>query len=368
MPEAVIVATARSPDRPGLQGVAQGPAARRPDRPDRPRRAGQGARSSTRTTSTTCCWAAACPAASRATTWPASWRCCSATTTCPARRSPATARPRCRPPGWPSTRSRPARATCSSPPASRRVSRFAKGSSDGLPDTQNPLFAEAAGPHRQGRPRAAHQAGTTRARTASSPTSTSRWARPPRTSPSCEGVSREEQDEFGVRSQNLAEKAIANGFLEREITPVTLPDGTVVSKDDGPRAGVTHGGGLRAQAGLPAGRHGHRRQLLPAQRRRRRGRRHERHQGRRARPHPARPDRRPPASPACPPRSWASARSRRPGRRSRSAGHDHRRHRPRRDQRGVRRAGHPLGRGPRHRPRQAQRQRRRDRASATRSA
>src|SRR5438270_8860854 len=54
-----------------------------------------------------------------------------------------------------------------------------------------------------------------------------------------EGVSREEQDEFGVRSQNLAEKAIANGFWEREIIPVTKPDGTEVAKDDGPRAGVT---------------------------------------------------------------------------------------------------------------------------------
>jgi acetyl-CoA C-acetyltransferase len=53
------------------------------------------------------------------------------------------------------------------------------------------------------------------------------------------GISREEQDEFGVRSQNLAEKAIANGFWERDITPVTLPDGTVVSADDGPRSGVT---------------------------------------------------------------------------------------------------------------------------------
>jgi acetyl-CoA C-acetyltransferase len=52
-------------------------------------------------------------------------------------------------------------------------------------------------------------------------------------------VSRQEMDEFGVRSQNLAEKAIAEGFWEREITPVTLPDGTVVSTDDGPRPGVT---------------------------------------------------------------------------------------------------------------------------------
>jgi acetyl-CoA C-acetyltransferase len=53
------------------------------------------------------------------------------------------------------------------------------------------------------------------------------------------GISRADQDAFGVRSQNLAEQAINNGFFEREITPVTLPDGTVVSKDDGPRAGTT---------------------------------------------------------------------------------------------------------------------------------
>ncbi len=60
------------------------------------------------------------------------------------------------------------------------------------------------------------------------------------------GITRLAQDEFGVRSQNLAEKALANGFWQRDITPVTLPDGTVVSRDDGPRG-----------------------QLLPAQRRRR---------------------------------------------------------------------------------------------------
>src|ERR687888_575639 len=53
------------------------------------------------------------------------------------------------------------------------------------------------------------------------------------------GVSREELDEFGGRSQNLAEKAIADGFWAREITPVTTPDGAVVAADDGPRPGVT---------------------------------------------------------------------------------------------------------------------------------
>ena len=55
-------------------------------------------------------------------------------------------------------------------------------------------------------------------------------------------VSRQDQDEWGVRSQNRAEAAIASGFWAKDITPVTLADGTVVSKDDGPRAGVTYEG------------------------------------------------------------------------------------------------------------------------------
>lgn len=53
------------------------------------------------------------------------------------------------------------------------------------------------------------------------------------------GISRHEQDEFAALSQNRAEQAIRDGFWQREITPFTLPDGTVVSVDDGPRAGVT---------------------------------------------------------------------------------------------------------------------------------
>jgi acetyl-CoA C-acetyltransferase len=55
-----------------------------------------------------------------------------------------------------------------------------------------------------------------------------------------EGVSREEMDRFGVRSHNLACAAIESGFFEREITPLTLPDGTVVAKDDGPRPGTNY--------------------------------------------------------------------------------------------------------------------------------
>jgi acetyl-CoA C-acetyltransferase len=53
------------------------------------------------------------------------------------------------------------------------------------------------------------------------------------------GISRADADAFGVRSQNLTEKAIAAGVFESEISPVTLADGTVVSSDDGPRPGTT---------------------------------------------------------------------------------------------------------------------------------
>ena len=54
-----------------------------------------------------------------------------------------------------------------------------------------------------------------------------------------EGVTRQEMDEFAARSQQLACENAENGFFEREITPLTLPDGRVISKADGPRAGTT---------------------------------------------------------------------------------------------------------------------------------
>ena len=54
-----------------------------------------------------------------------------------------------------------------------------------------------------------------------------------------EGVTRQEMDEFAARSQQLAVANQENGFWDDEITPLTLPDGTVVSKDDGPRPGTT---------------------------------------------------------------------------------------------------------------------------------
>jgi acetyl-CoA C-acetyltransferase len=54
-----------------------------------------------------------------------------------------------------------------------------------------------------------------------------------------EKVSRGEMDEFAVLSQTRAVASQENGFFDREIIPVTLADGTIVSRDDGPRAGTT---------------------------------------------------------------------------------------------------------------------------------
>ena len=54
-----------------------------------------------------------------------------------------------------------------------------------------------------------------------------------------EKVGREEMDEYAALSQNRAVESQKNGFFEREIIPVTLEDGTVVSTDDGPRPDTT---------------------------------------------------------------------------------------------------------------------------------
>jgi acetyl-CoA C-acetyltransferase len=52
-------------------------------------------------------------------------------------------------------------------------------------------------------------------------------------------VSRADMDKFAQRSQELAVESQENGYFDREIVPVTLPDGTTIAKDDGPRASST---------------------------------------------------------------------------------------------------------------------------------
>jgi acetyl-CoA C-acetyltransferase len=166
------------------------------------------------------------------------------------------------------------------------VSGFARGTSDGVPgvDLTNPLFADAIA-------RTAR-----RAAGGAEP-----WADPRdsgelpdayismgQTAENVQqriGMSRREQDEFAVRSQNLAERATADGFWAKDITPVVLADGTVVSTDDSPRAGVTLDAVsqlqpvFRPDGTVTAG------NACP-QRRCRRARGHERRQGEAARHHP----------------------------------------------------------------------------------
>ncbi|MGW2784841.1 acetyl-CoA C-acetyltransferase [Streptomyces populi] len=125
------------------------------------------------------------------------------------------------------------------------VSRSVKGTSDGLPETHNPLFADAEARTVE----VAQSEGSTwhdPREDGLIPDAYIAMGQTAENLARLKGVTRQDMDEFGVRSQNLAEEAIKNGFWEREITPVTTPDGTVVSKDDGPRAGVT----LEAVQGL----------------------------------------------------------------------------------------------------------------------
>jgi acetyl-CoA C-acetyltransferase len=118
------------------------------------------------------------------------------------------------------------------------VSRYVKGNSDSHPDTTNPAFDDAKARSDQ---RAQGDSGAWEdpRQVEQLPDIYIAMGQTAENVAALRGVSREEQDEYGVRSQNLAEKAIANGFFDREITPVVTPDGTTVSTDDGPRAGVT---------------------------------------------------------------------------------------------------------------------------------
>ena len=112
------------------------------------------------------------------------------------------------------------------------VSRYTKGNADGLPDTKSPGFAEAE--TRTEKFAAGGQTWVDPRENDDLPDAYIAMGQTAENVAQLKGVTRAEQDELGVRNQNLAEKAIVNGFWERDITPVTLPDGTVVSKDDGP--------------------------------------------------------------------------------------------------------------------------------------
>ncbi len=117
------------------------------------------------------------------------------------------------------------------------VSSYGYGNSDTWPDTRNPVFTDALQ-----RTDSFAQGGRTwhdPRNDAAVPDIYIAMGQTAENLAQLKGVTREDQDAFGVRSQNRAEKAIADGFWAKDITPVMLPDGTTIDADDGPRAGVT---------------------------------------------------------------------------------------------------------------------------------
>jgi acetyl-CoA C-acetyltransferase len=112
------------------------------------------------------------------------------------------------------------------------VSRYAHGKSDGMPDTRNPRFSDSAARTEQEGWRDPREDGL-------APDAYIAMGQTAENVARVRGVTRAAQDHFAATSQQRAQQAIQAGFFAREITPVTLPDGTVVATDDGPRAGVT---------------------------------------------------------------------------------------------------------------------------------
>ncbi|WP_428121024.1 acetyl-CoA C-acetyltransferase [Candidatus Poriferisodalis sp.] len=117
------------------------------------------------------------------------------------------------------------------------VSRYTKGNSDSLPGTTNPQF-QAPGERTKVRSEGGHGDWTPAGGVL--PDLYIAMGQTAENVAEHRNVSRQAMDEYGVMSQNKAEAAIARGFFEMDITPLELPDGTIVSADDGPRAGVTY--------------------------------------------------------------------------------------------------------------------------------
>ena len=175
------------------------------------------------------------------------------------------------------------------------------------------------------------------------------------------GISRAEQDEYALRSQTLAGKALADGFWAKDITPVTLRRRHRLRRRRVASPADHAGRAVRPETGVPGGRFGHRRQCLPVERRRGRPRDHERRACGRTRDHSAGADR-------VHRRVRALTRDHGPrtGRgdpaRTGIGRDEHQRHRPCRDQRSLCRAGHSELPRARHRHRPVQRARRQHRS------
>jgi acetyl-CoA C-acetyltransferase len=115
------------------------------------------------------------------------------------------------------------------------VCRFGQGMSDGHPDTHNPQFRDA---EERSASRSLGGAGTWKP-AQGLPDIYIAMGQTAENVREKEGVTRSEMDEFATLSQNRAVASQENGFFEREISAITLADGTEVTKDDGPRPGTT---------------------------------------------------------------------------------------------------------------------------------
>lgn len=118
------------------------------------------------------------------------------------------------------------------------VSRFKNGTSDHIPGTRNPLFEAAAA--RTDKLAEGGQDWHDPREDGALPDIYVAMGQTAENVARMRGLDRKELDEFAVRSQNLTEAGIKSGFWANEITAITAPDGTVVTADDGPRAGVTY--------------------------------------------------------------------------------------------------------------------------------
>jgi acetyl-CoA C-acetyltransferase len=118
------------------------------------------------------------------------------------------------------------------------VSHYDHGKSDGMPETKNPFFGPAM--EASAGLAASEDGGWADPRDAGLlPNVYIAMGETAENVAARKNVSRRRQDEFAARSQQCAQQAIADGFFAIDITPVELPDGTIVSGDDGPRPGVT---------------------------------------------------------------------------------------------------------------------------------
>jgi len=112
-------------------------------------------------------------------------------------------------------------------------SKFHKGNADNLPDTTNPRFDDARA-HTLERAKSDNVAPWTPV--GELPDIYIAMGQTAENVADAYGVSRAEMDEFAFASHQRAVSAQSRGHFDAEIVPVTKPDGTVVSKDDGPRA------------------------------------------------------------------------------------------------------------------------------------